>query len=272
MEDWRGVFYPDHLAHSQWLTYYAGKFPAVEVDSTFYHAPSESMVKGWYDRTPDDFRFCLKAPRQITHEFGMGEPEAELKVFLEVISHLKKKLGMVLLSFPPAFHAHPHGKWLHLFLQELPTEIKFAIEFRDDSWDAPRFDELLRKHGVTRVWSDKGAPGNLRAFHHLGQTSRSAYVRLLGETSAQFDAAGHPLHVYSSLMWPRQNDLDAWAARLGYMEELDEIYIFASNYYEGLATETAERLAERMKLPIEQRAQDWHRHLSSDASQRDFFE
>jgi len=33
----------------------------VEVDSTFYRLPSESMVQGWAERTPDEFTMHIKA-------------------------------------------------------------------------------------------------------------------------------------------------------------------------------------------------------------------
>jgi uncharacterized protein YecE (DUF72 family) len=41
-DDWRGVFYPDHLPASERLQFYARHFPTVEVDSTFYHPAGTS--------------------------------------------------------------------------------------------------------------------------------------------------------------------------------------------------------------------------------------
>jgi hypothetical protein len=37
---WEGSFYPEGMKPADFLSYYATKFDTVEVDSTFYHAPS----------------------------------------------------------------------------------------------------------------------------------------------------------------------------------------------------------------------------------------
>jgi hypothetical protein len=53
---WEGSFYPRGMQPSDFLTYYATKFNTVEVDSTFYRAPSASTVEGWRRKTPDNLR------------------------------------------------------------------------------------------------------------------------------------------------------------------------------------------------------------------------
>jgi uncharacterized protein DUF72 len=45
---WEGTFYPAGMKPADFLSYYATKFDAVEVDSTFYRVPTLSTVKGWY--------------------------------------------------------------------------------------------------------------------------------------------------------------------------------------------------------------------------------
>src|SRR5215470_3896875 len=54
-------FYPPKLPAKERLAWYAEHFDTVEVDSTFYRLPSESMVQGWAERTPDDFTMHIKA-------------------------------------------------------------------------------------------------------------------------------------------------------------------------------------------------------------------
>ena len=66
-------FYPDELEHGRRqrdkLTYYAEFFPIVEIDTTFYGIPRPQVVEGWVERTPEDFRFNIKAYRSLTgHE------------------------------------------------------------------------------------------------------------------------------------------------------------------------------------------------------------
>ncbi|NJK87731.1 MAG: DUF72 domain-containing protein [Bacteroidales bacterium] len=63
------MFYPPEVKQKDWLQYYARFFDTVELNNTFYQMPRISSVKGWYDRTPEHFRFTVKGNREITtHE------------------------------------------------------------------------------------------------------------------------------------------------------------------------------------------------------------
>ena len=57
--DWRGPFYPDGLPQSAMLEYYAGRFPAVELDYTYYRMPMARTMEAMARRTPDGFEFCV---------------------------------------------------------------------------------------------------------------------------------------------------------------------------------------------------------------------
>lgn len=80
--DWEGVIYPPGLRSSEFLEYYADRFPIVEVDSTFYRSPTPRMIHSWDHQTPDGFRFALKVPRVITHEKYLSGCEAEVEAFI----------------------------------------------------------------------------------------------------------------------------------------------------------------------------------------------
>ena len=66
--EWRGSFYPEKLSPRKMLPFYAERLPTVEINYTFYRMPTERLLAGWSDLTPEHFRFTLKAPRRITHE------------------------------------------------------------------------------------------------------------------------------------------------------------------------------------------------------------
>ena len=60
-------FYPPGCSSAEGrLRYYAGKFPLVEVDSSYYALPSARNAHAWVERTPADFAFNLKAFRLFT--------------------------------------------------------------------------------------------------------------------------------------------------------------------------------------------------------------
>ena len=66
--EWKGSFYPETLATSKMLAYYAERFPTVEINYTFYRTPTESVLEGWSRTVPERYRLTLKAPRRITHD------------------------------------------------------------------------------------------------------------------------------------------------------------------------------------------------------------
>ena len=45
-----------------------GAVPHVEINYTFYRMPTEKLLAGWAQGTPEAFTFTLKAPRRITHD------------------------------------------------------------------------------------------------------------------------------------------------------------------------------------------------------------
>ena len=71
---WRGAFYPADLPAKRWLAYYAERLPAVEINNTFYRLPKASVLAGWAEQVPEDFRFAVKASRRITHTRGTVAP------------------------------------------------------------------------------------------------------------------------------------------------------------------------------------------------------
>jgi hypothetical protein len=69
-QEWSGVFYPEGLSASDWLSYYAEHYHVVEVDSTFYRTPGPKMVEGWRDKTPDGFGFSLAFQQESRSAVG----------------------------------------------------------------------------------------------------------------------------------------------------------------------------------------------------------
>ena len=57
-----GLFYPDGIdTPEDRLRYYASQFPLVEIDSSYYGLPVRRNSELWATRTPDGFRFDIKA-------------------------------------------------------------------------------------------------------------------------------------------------------------------------------------------------------------------
>ena len=100
-ESWKGNFYPKDMENKDYLPYYSKFFKFVEVDSTYYHIPSKSTVRGWKDKTPEDFKFSLKFPKIITHEKKLEDIIKPLSVLFYSLEPLIDKTLTLLIQLPP---------------------------------------------------------------------------------------------------------------------------------------------------------------------------
>lgn len=144
--NWRGAFYPAKLRQGEWLAFYARHLDAVEVNASFYRLPRESLVRGWLAKTPDHFRFALKAWRAITHYRRLADCDDLLPPFFAVADLFGSRLGPILFQLPPRFPAEPDR--LARFLDGLPAGYRYAFEFRDPSWHGEEVYAILRRHGA----------------------------------------------------------------------------------------------------------------------------
>ncbi len=70
------------------LERYARVMNAVEINSSFYRPHKQKTYEKWARATPDNFRFAVKTPRQVTQFQHMRDPEAVLSRFGDEVSGL----------------------------------------------------------------------------------------------------------------------------------------------------------------------------------------
>jgi uncharacterized protein YecE (DUF72 family) len=138
---------------AEYLTAYAEHFATVEIEHTFFDMPTREIVQSWYRRSPEGFIFCPCAPRQITHVQRLRDTQETVQAFVEVIGGLREKLGPILLQLPDDFRRQEH-RALESFLQTLPQELRFAIEFHHGSWLKDPTFQLLEAYQVAWVIVD----------------------------------------------------------------------------------------------------------------------
>src|SRR3954452_1270540 len=93
---WVGPFYPPATRPAEFLSTYARAFRVVEVDSTFYAVPDARAVRAWAERTPSEFTFALKMPKEVTHERRLRDADDLVRDFLVRVRQLGPKLGPIL--------------------------------------------------------------------------------------------------------------------------------------------------------------------------------
>jgi uncharacterized protein YecE (DUF72 family) len=150
--EWRGTFYPQDLAASKMLAYYAERLATVEVNYTFYRMPTTKVVEAWAATVPEAFQFALKAPKRITHIAKLRESGPALRAFLDVASALGRKLGPVLFQLAPTYKKD--FATLAAFVEAFPPHARAAFEFRHPSWFDTDVIELLRSRNVALCIAD----------------------------------------------------------------------------------------------------------------------
>lgn len=243
-KDWKGVFYPADMQERRYLVYYSRVFKSVEIDSTFYGTPNANSVRRWAAVTPQDFRFCLKVPRQITHEARLVGARDEFNRFVDTAALLGDKLGVILFQFPPSFGASRLSV-LGDFLSDLPKGVRFAVEIRAQSWYTAKDEtgdlalaRVLEQFGV--CWAATEYPG-LPGRIHL--TSDFLYLRWIGQHGTYSDHDHERIDL--------SENLHAWWQHIQvFLGRVDTLYGYFNNDYAGFAAGTANRFKRIAGLPF----------------------
>ena len=157
---WRGTFFTKQAKTNEFLVQYSQALNAVEGNSTFYGLPSSETVERWRDQLPDDFQFCFKFPRSITHEGSLLEngKQQQTEAFLKRLAPLSMHTRLWLLQLPPSFGAKRLSE-LERYVRSLGSDIALAIEprhadFFDNGSSESEFDDLLRTLHADRALFD----------------------------------------------------------------------------------------------------------------------
>lgn len=141
--------FPDEGTH---LQRYANRFPAVEINSSFYRSHRPATYAKWAESVPATFRFCVKLPKQITHERRLVACEELLECFLQECGHLRDKLGCLLVQLPPSLAYDLSSASVFFAALRARHDGPVAIEPRHRSWlDA---ESLLQQAQIARVVAD----------------------------------------------------------------------------------------------------------------------
>ena len=177
-EGWKGNFYPKKMGNKDYLSYYSKFFKFVEVDSTYYHIPSRSIVRGWKNKTPDDFKFSFKFPKVVTHEKKLEEVAKPLSILFYSLEPLIDKTLTLLIQLPPFLSEKKGFNPLQDMIRHLDKRYRYSLEVRHSSWFNDNVYSFLRENNISLVWSvrDKLQSPSI-------VTSDQVYVRFIGDRS-----------------------------------------------------------------------------------------
>ena len=232
-DEWVGPFYESKKGM---FTSYVKVFDTTEVNSTFYRYPTPRMVEGWNRNSPDGFTFAVKLPQVITHDKWLSldkDVEGDTGRFLNLLLPLytSGKLGPILIQLRPKFNYEEHAEVLESYLDVLPEEYQWAVEFRNPSWLRPETYQILEKHNAAYTIVDEPL---LPPETHV--TADFAYIRWHGHGS-------RPWYNYEY----SEGELEAWVPKVEETtRKARRIYGYFNNHYSANAVKNAVEILEML--------------------------
>ncbi|MBO0744155.1 MAG: DUF72 domain-containing protein [Candidatus Dormibacteraeota bacterium] len=279
-----GLFYPPGVSSSEArLQFYAGQFPVVEVDSTYYGMLPRHNAELWVARTEPGFRFDVKSFSLFTQhptQPGALPPEIRARLapalrekkslyldqippdvvdaawdaFVDALEPLRAagRLGAVFFQFPPWFLPGSRSLAYLEECQERMFPIPIAVEFRKRTWLDERHQRgtlsFLRARDIPYVAVDTPQGFETAMPPVLEATSkRLAVVRFHGRNHHTWNRRGAPPSVRFQHNYT-DSELGEWVPRIRAVEdEVEEVHAIMNNNFSNWSVTNAKRLSELLE-------------------------
>jgi uncharacterized protein YecE (DUF72 family) len=235
--DWRGRFYPQRLPSRDWFAYYAERFDTVELNNTFYRLPTPATADQWGRQAPPGFVYALKLGAFGSHRMKLRDAASWLPNHVDRAKRLGAALGPTLVQLPPRWRRD--AARLDEFLSIAPTEMRWAVEVRDQSWLHDDVLAVLERHRAALCIHD------LLPRHPWVLTTDWTYVRFHGPRATDQKYVGR---YGGRRLWRAADRLSAW------LDDGVGVYAYFNNDYEAHAIADAAWLRHRLDLDAAQSA------------------
>lgn len=270
-----GRFYPEWAKSAESrLQFYAGQFPIVEVDSSYYALPSERTSRLWVERTSERFVFDVKAFRLLTHhptptsalprdirealpadtkdKARLYQRDLPAELVDEVWTRFESallpldsvaKLGVVLFQFPPWFYPGNEQRDYILACKERLPQYRLAVEFRHNSWVNERNRErtlsFLRQNDLPFVCVDEPQGFRSSVPPVAEATSDIGLVRFHGRNRDTWEKQGiSPAERFNYLY--SEHELGEWSPRIKALAaRTGQLHVLFNNCYQDKAVVNA---------------------------------
>jgi len=247
-DDWKGRFYPDDIDKKKMLDYYSRQFSCVEINSTYYAIPSPFTFVSMMRKSPPDFKFVVKAHKDMTHA-GEAQPSAfeGFKASIQPVVE-QGRLGCVLAQYPWSFKHTPENQDRLRQFKDMIRDIPTVIEFRNADWVNDETLHLLRELDLGFCSVDE--PGLKGLMPRIAvATSEVGYVRFHGRNAKEWWQHEQAWQRYNYLYTPEE--LEEWVPKVrGLAEETSSTYLFFNNHYQGKSAQNARMFAGMLDLPL----------------------
>jgi uncharacterized protein YecE (DUF72 family) len=241
------------------LREYAGTFPTVCGDFTFYQFPAGETWRKLFAQVPAGFQFGFKVPEQITCKVfpphprygaaGGKENEAFLnaralrEMFLRPLAPYAGRVGVLIFEFG-AFSRQAFGglgefvERLDGFLRELPPEFRYAVEVRNPELLRSGYFECLRGHNVAHVYNAWSRMPELREQIAIAESHTADFTvcRGLLRHGRVYEEAVKKFAPYTHTQDPNPAARESMRALIGRAREEKQLFfLFVNNRLEGNA-------------------------------------
>jgi len=236
--EWVGPVYPEGTKPAAYLSSYAGLFPTVELNFSYYAMPKpENLAKMLADGGPN-LSFAIKAIQTLTHKVDASQWEEEAKTYRTAIEPVLEagRLEAVLFQFPYSFHyTEDNRRYLDKLLKFFKG-VPSAVEFRKADWYTAKVIEGMNKRSIPLVSLDMPELPKLPPLMDV-VTAPLAYVRLHGRNKeAWWGSSDHSRYDYLY----SDSEIEAWAGRIKRIaEKAHRILVYFNNHPFGKAVRNA---------------------------------
>ena len=218
---WRKRFYPEKLPAREHFAFYTQHFNSVELNNSFYRQPPNERFVAWAEQAPPGFLFAVKGSRYITHIKRLVVESKSIDLVVDAARGLGDKLGPILFQLQANFRLDLER--LEHFVAMLPTDIRFTLELRHESWLVPAVFEVLRAHRIALC-----IPDHPKMPKSLEITSDFTYIRM---------------HLPRSGLGYGERALQPWAQRIrNWSAQILDVFVYFNNDMEGHAIKDAQAL------------------------------
>jgi len=196
---WRGSLYPTGLPASGYLARYCSVFNTVEGNTTLYAWPSVQKIERWAAQMPDNFRFCAKLPREISHAPDLHEVGDLILSFRSLLAPLGARVTPFWLQLPASFgpaRLNELAQLIDTLNRPLAVEVRHARFFAKGE-EERALNRMLHERGVERICMDTRALFSCQSsdpalLHAQSKKPRLPVRPAAFSESPQLRFVGHP--------------------------------------------------------------------------------
>jgi len=251
---WVGDFYPPKSRSSEFLRLYSDRLTAVEGNTTFYAVPNADTLRRWVEQTPTGFKFCLKLPRDLTHQGLLAPAIGGALSFLERMQVLGDRLGSIFAQLPPSYSPSLLDD-LTKFLQSWSHSLApLALEVRHPNWFIEPYKSqltaILEQLNIGRVLLDSRPIYNAPDDQQLS-SERKPKLPVEFSVTAPFSIIrfiSHPQQQFNQVYWQEWVPyIDSW------LRQGKQIYFFVHCPMEERSPNNAhhfQQLLQQRNVPV----------------------